>query len=241
MGAQNVGKVFAYWRHLGHKEARALTFMALTALDADKPPVYFGGWAAVAEALGLDPDKKHASASEVFRKTLAALVKAGAVVSSGHARQGVRAEYALALDPAVTFAPLDSGRNGSGRGVSWLEIPRDISRESRESEPSPNESLPQLPQQIVAPHPNESLPQEPQRNVGLSPNEALPPMSTEDPRGGIAEEPHIRTTQSARPKVNGTRAKNHQRDEPPKRSMEDERRKQLDALEKLMAAERKAS
>jgi hypothetical protein len=190
MGAQNVAKVFANWRHLGHREARALTFMANIALDADNPPVYFGGWVAVAEALGLDPEGKRASAQEVFRQTIAALVAAGAVVSSGQARLRVRAEYALALDPAETYEALDSGRSGNGRGISWTSVPREASRQSRESSKRGNDSLPHLPQRNVAPYPNDSLPHVPQQIIGNSPNDSLPPRSTEEPQGGIPEETH---------------------------------------------------
>lgn len=238
MGAQNVAKVFAHWRHLGHKEARALAFMANTALDADKPPVYFGGWVAVAEALGLDPHGKRSSASEVFRKTLAALVKAGAVVSSGQARLGVRAEYALALDPAETFEAADSGKSGNGRGVTWKVVPRGASRESRESRTSPNNSLPHMPQRFVAPSPNDSLPHVPQQTIGNSPNDSLPPRSTEDPQGGIPEEPHRGITPQAsyvtreptRTRGSGCAAMDEQR------SPEDERSRQLRELDALVAA-----
>ena len=55
MGAQNVARVFVHWPHLGHREARLLLYMANVSLDADRPPVYFGGWEAAARALGLDP------------------------------------------------------------------------------------------------------------------------------------------------------------------------------------------
>ncbi len=179
MGAQNVAKVFVHWRHLSHREARALTYMALIALDADKPPVYFGGWKAVADALGLDTENKRASSQEAFRQTIAKLSVAGAVISSGEARLGVRAEYALTLDPGQSYAKWDHGRDGNGRGVTWEPVPRDK---------SPNETLPHVPQQNVAPTPNETLPHVPQQNIGNSPNETLPPMSTEEPLGGIQDE-----------------------------------------------------
>ncbi len=124
MGAQNVAKVFANWRHLSHREARALLFMANMALDADKPPVYFGGWAAVAEALGLSDA---ASARRMTMQVFAALRAAGATVSSGQARINVRAEYALALEPEFTFEP-----KGSGRSVAWVKVPRESVANPRE-------------------------------------------------------------------------------------------------------------
>jgi hypothetical protein len=148
--------------------------MANMALDADKPPVYFGGWQAVASALGLDCEGRRKSAEEVYRKTLASLGTAGAVVSSGQAKLGVRAEYALALDPAMTFEPA-----GTGRNIKWIPLPRTE---------RPNETLPQVPQQNTAPPPNETLGHVPQQNVGERPNETLAPRSTEEPQGGVLEE-----------------------------------------------------
>lgn len=222
MGAQNVAKVFAHWRHLKHREARALTYMALIALDADKPPVYFGGWKAVAEALGLDTEGKRASSQEAFRQTIAQLTSAGAVVSSREARLGVRAEYALTLDPGQSYAKWDHGKAGNGRGISWEPVPRDT---------SPNETLPQVPQQNVAPTPNETLPHVPQQNIVNSPNESLPPMRTEEPQGGLQEE--IRGGVQITKRNHLTYAPTSKKPEPAggRRAIEDQRSQQLAALE----------
>lgn len=227
MGASNVTKVFTNWRHLSHREARALAFMANMALDADKPPVYFGGWQAVASALGLDCEGKRKSAEEVYRKTLASLGTAGAVVSSGQAKLGVRAEYALALDPAMTFEPA-----GTGRNIKWIPLPRTE---------RPNETLPQVPQRNVAPPPNETLGHMPQQNVGNSPNKTLPPRRTEEPQGGVLEEKRGGIPLIQASSLTNARASELQEsDERP--SLEDERSRQLQALEERIAQEeRKAS
>jgi|GEM_PF-5441636 len=224
MGATNVAKVFANWRHLSHRDARALAFMANMALDADKPPVYFGGWEAVAAALGLDCEGKRASAKEVHRQTLASLVAAGAVVSSGQARLRVRAEYALALDPAMTFEP-----EGTGRNIQWTAAPR---------QGRGNETLPHVGQQNIAPRSNESLPHVGQRDVGGRGNETLPPRSTEEPQGGVLEEKHGGVEIANAFSLTNARAS--ELDALAERpSLEDERSRQLAALDQLMAQQEK--
>ncbi|ALQ31221.1 hypothetical protein AA310_05810 [Arthrobacter sp. YC-RL1] len=125
MGASNVAMVFAHWAHLDHREARALTYMANVSLDADFPPVYFGGWEALAAALGADIDSKRESSRRTAVRVLGALAKAGAIVSSGKARTGVRAEYALALDPKFSFVP-----SGTGRNIEWQQVPRTLEPET---------------------------------------------------------------------------------------------------------------
>lgn len=211
MGATNVAKVFANWRHLSHREARALAFMANMALDADKPPVYFGGWVAVASALGLDCEAKRANAQEQFRRTIAGLATSGAVVSSGQAKLGVRAEYALALDPDMTYEPA-----GTGRSIKWISLPRTE---------SPTQKVPHV-------HPPEG---------GERGTLAVPPRSTEEPQGGVLEEKQGETTPSIRPGLNVTRAREDESDRLKKLPPEEEKRRQLNGLEKLMASERKAS
>lgn len=119
MGASNVAKVFEHWPHLRYREKVALLFMANTALDADAPPRYWRGWESLALALGFDISNER-NATEQVRRALADLTEAGAVVSSSRARINIRAEYALALDPAYTFKPC-----GTGREVTWEKIERD--------------------------------------------------------------------------------------------------------------------
>ncbi|SKB86180.1 hypothetical protein SAMN05660916_03018 [Arthrobacter sp. 31Cvi3.1E] len=52
LGAQNVSKAFTLWRSLTDQPFRALTYMALVSMDSDNPPTYWGGRDALAEALG---------------------------------------------------------------------------------------------------------------------------------------------------------------------------------------------
>jgi len=174
VGASNVAKVFTYWRHLNHREARLLTYMANVALDQAVPPVYFGGWEAGATAIGMDPEKKPASSKETFRQAMSLLRAAGAVVTSGQARAGVRAEYALALDPKVTYLPL-----GAGRGISWSEVRRDKA------------TLPQEGQENIAPHNQGHI-----APTGTSPRcergkATLPPRNTQEPQEEYKKEDSI--------------------------------------------------
>lgn len=220
MGAQNVAKVFANWRHLKHREARALLFMANMALDADKPPVYFGGWEAVAAALGLSDA---ASARRMTMQVFAALRAAGATVSSGQARMNVRAEYALALEQEFTYEP-----NGAGRHVAWVQVPRPANR------------VIQKDTQVDAPkrHPRVHG-KDTHQGVPKVQNRVLQkdtPRSTEEPPLGVLEEPHggIQITNAL--SLTNARARELEAlDERP--SIEDERSRQMLALQKLINSE----
>lgn len=124
MGYSNANRAFENWSHLGHRDARLLAYMALCTDDRDEVPVYWGGWAKAASVLGVDPLAQTSNAKEVFRRSIAALRKAGAIVSSGHAGPGYRAEYAITLDPAMT-AQADVAQTGNGRKViHWTLVPR---------------------------------------------------------------------------------------------------------------------
>jgi hypothetical protein len=163
VGASNVAKVFTYWPDLKHRDKVGLIFMANTALDADDPPVYWGGWEALGRALGFDPgdgtdERAAANASEQVRRVIASLAKSGVVVSSARARTHIRAEYALALEPAHTFKA-----TGTGRQVVWVRIPRPI---------SPTEKVGQVPP--------ERCPSFHQKG-GNSPTKKVPPRRTEEP------------------------------------------------------------
>lgn len=146
MGATNVTKVFTYWTHLEHRDARGLAYMANVSIDQHTPPIYFGGWEAVARALGHDAADKPENARRAAVRVIAALSKAGALVSSGQARPGVRAEYALALDPKVTFVP-----KGQGRNVTWEEVPRTTEPETAIVPRRETASVPPPETQNVAP------------------------------------------------------------------------------------------
>lgn len=179
MGASNALLVSNYWKHLGHRDHRLLTFMALVALDTGTPPVYFGGWQACARHLGLDPEANPDSASESFRQVIAKLKRAGAVVPNGAARQGSRAEYALTLDPKTTAVPTVT-RGAAGRPVTMWSV---VHRQDPQSQSSPNESLPLSP--------NDPLPHQSQRSIGLSPNDSLPPRRTEEPLQEYSEDESV--------------------------------------------------
>lgn len=225
MGASNVAKVFANWRHLSHREARALAFMANMALDTDKPPVYFGGWQALAEALGLDCDGKRSNAKEQYRRTIAALVNAGAVISSGQAKLGVRAEYALALDAELTFQPA-----GTGRNIGWTAV----SRTNRGTLTVPHVDNPE-----GAPPSTEKVPHVGPPESGERATHRVPPRSTEEPLGGVLEEKQggIPITKA----VSLTSARERElHDLAGTFSLEDERARQSAALQKLIDAKESA-
>ncbi|MGP5032150.1 hypothetical protein ACTXJG_12055 [Glutamicibacter arilaitensis] len=140
MGASNVAKVFINWSksELTHRDLVALIFMANIALDADEPPVYFGGWDSIADALGDEGDalafKKDPSATpeqlrkakaveEKVRRVMKSLVKAGAIVSAGDARNSTMTDYALCLDRGVTYRPTGRVRTEKGhRRMTWARV-----------------------------------------------------------------------------------------------------------------------
>lgn len=120
MGASNAMQVYFHWPKLiTHRESAALTYMALMSLDGDEPPRFFAEWKALASAIGIDPEGNEELARRNTLKVLSGLKRAGAIVPSGQARTGVRAEYALALDPKYTFRPV-----GAGREVEWERVAR---------------------------------------------------------------------------------------------------------------------
>jgi hypothetical protein len=140
MGASNVAKVFAYWRHLDHREVRGLVYMANTSLDQNEPPVYFGGWEALATALGGDPTRNPSNAKRTAMRVLAELRASGAIVSSGEARFNVRAEYAITLDPNETYEPA-----GKGREISWVKVTRSARVTANDTQEGDSHSHPEKP------------------------------------------------------------------------------------------------
>lgn len=176
MGASNVVAAYAYWRGgLSHRDLHALVFMAVTALDSDRPPVYYGGWEAVAQALGLDLEGNRASAKRTTAKALTALTEAGAITSSGTARAGVRAEYALNLTPGTTYVP-----SGRGRNVTWTERPTTV----RGTAMDPQRGTAVGPQRGTAVDPLQGDRGGPRRGTTMD-----PPRRTQEPHGGAREEP----------------------------------------------------
>lgn len=125
MGYANAMTVFTSWGHLGHRESRLLAYLALVSRDDGRPPVYFGGWEAAARAIGLDPEGNPGSARRNVLKAMSSLTAAGALVPSGAAHTGRRAEYALTLDPARSAVATGATRDGNGRLVTtWAAVDR---------------------------------------------------------------------------------------------------------------------
>jgi hypothetical protein len=113
MGAQLVSRAYAFAveQELSGNEMRLLTWMALKALDADKPPRYFAAREESAVGLGRrvpdepapdDPD--HGAIMQVreaaFQRVKIAtqgLIKAGAIERTRRGREGQRAEFVLSF------------------------------------------------------------------------------------------------------------------------------------------------
>lgn len=134
MGAQLVRLAFVVGpRHeLSSRAFRLLTWVALTALDGDSPPRYFGKRETSAVGLGLTvedaPDPSDPNYAEIERvrsnafkqvqKAFAELVAAGLVQRVGHARAGRTSVYTLHLGATgiaraeargTSSVPLDRG------------------------------------------------------------------------------------------------------------------------------------
>lgn len=108
MGAGNVKSVYASWGHLKDRPMRLLVFMALTALDRDDTPRYFGGWKSLAlSGLGRqvpdiidDATRKEADAiKQDVKRTIQALRHAGAITLLNTPKIGDQANYELHLKP----------------------------------------------------------------------------------------------------------------------------------------------
>ncbi|CAM3632502.1 hypothetical protein E4A47_09845 [Micrococcus flavus] len=140
MGARLALTLYAEWSlHLTPLEMNAAVRMALTARDDGAPPLYYGGWEDIAEALGYrTPGAEHESVRRQTQRVVTKLGRKGLITSSGQARPRVRAEYALNVDPLHRFEP-----TGKGKAVTWTRVPRADPR-LVESRPSPaNGGLPE--------------------------------------------------------------------------------------------------
>ena len=241
MGATNVLAVLRNWPNLEHKEMRALVYMAVKSMDDDVPPRYWGGWENLAVVLGHGTSKPE-TARVLTNRTLSALSKAGAIVSSGQARQGVRAEYALALHPSLTCIP-----TGRGRNIVWQQVSNPNNTEGNGKDPgaglspSGTVTVPQggtltVPLPVTATVPSPVTP-------------TVPPMNNyqEEHQEYIEESNHLG---SLNPPAHGfgqnetpdkknpsTQAKPNRIRLDTNAEVEDERRRQLDKLEQLMAKE----
>lgn len=144
MGYQNVGMVYTFFSKSGlsHRELLALGYLALVADDRSNPPVYFGGWPAIADALGYNGNALHhlktpqtataeelreaKAESEKVRRVMQALRNHGAIVSSDDARTSIHADYALALVPGISWKPGVRYTDERGRlRMSWQKIELD--------------------------------------------------------------------------------------------------------------------
>lgn len=239
MGASNVAAAYAHWRgHLSHRELHALVFMALTSLDADRPPIYFGGWESIAtQALGLDLEGNPASAKRTTFQVLAGLRSKGAASSSGQAHSGVRAVYALNLIPGREYIP-----QGTGRDITWTARERGSatlthSPEDQGAHRSPNRERPAHPS-VSAPHTQMG-----ERPVSKKVSAPLTPRNHDEPQGGTREEPREEPVITSQPNP-GTRVRETRRmndDDPPSQTEDERRNAQAAALRQMFPDEFPAS
>jgi hypothetical protein len=102
MGAGNVKLVYGLWGHLPDRAFRLLAYMALSSLDTDEPPRFWGGREAAAIALGRDLprvldrarsqpatgagveiERQRAAAFQDVKKWTRVLLDAGAIARAG--------------------------------------------------------------------------------------------------------------------------------------------------------------
>lgn len=137
------GEAFAYaarehaaGRPLAHNERLLLLFMAHTALDADRPPRYFGSRERSAVALGrMVPDepsldmadrdrlmRERQNAFSLIKTATRGLVERGAIERVRSGRAGQRAEFVLRFPGAVhlvaSSVPLGRSANVTPWGAS---------------------------------------------------------------------------------------------------------------------------
>lgn len=226
MGATNVAKVFIHWPgKLTHRELAALAFMANISLDRDDPPVYYGGLQALIDALGLaregcSPD----SASRNVKNVVKGLRNAGCIISSGQARQGIRAEYALALDPETTYIPV-----GSGRNINWRRVPRSTFEGEQKVHPTSEQIIHPTSEQKVHPPVNESF--------TLPVNKSFTPRKDLRSNRGIPRNNWDEDNRLSNLSYEGRNSNFGLDDEPENLSPEQERNRQAAALQKLIAQE----
>jgi hypothetical protein len=106
MGAGNVKAVYALWADLPDRPFRVLAYMALTAKDADDPPMFWGGRESLAVAIGrkVSPNDSEASVRTTFRA-----VRSAVKHRRGRRHQARPASRAGVSQPAM---PCSSGRTG---------------------------------------------------------------------------------------------------------------------------------
>lgn len=115
--------VYVQWSGMPDRPFRCLVYMALVSLDTGRPPRYFGGYPALARALGRDtPDtapgdsgdvesqRRWRADMEAVRNAVRQLVAAGAIVCDRAEAPGRGPEYALRLGPTVQAKPVRRSR-----------------------------------------------------------------------------------------------------------------------------------
>jgi hypothetical protein len=143
-------------------EFRLLVHMALTALDTDAVPTYFGSRELSAHGLGraLPPsasDSERASAFQAVKVATSGLLAAGAIRRVRRGREGARARFVLEF----AHSPSDSGR-AEGREFLPLASTDSLPLAGRNSLPLTGRDF--LPDEYEIPTPKE--PQEPQEELG---------------------------------------------------------------------------
>lgn len=91
-----------------HAARLVLVRMAVSAIDKDLEPRYWGGWEPLARALGRRPnidgtwpsDAAELAAQRAVDRAVATLTKSGLIKRLNTPRPGRQAEYLLQLDPA---------------------------------------------------------------------------------------------------------------------------------------------
>ncbi|WP_271395912.1 hypothetical protein [Neomicrococcus lactis] len=120
LGSKLTDEVFDTWPGIKGRDKTALVYMASKSIDGARPPRFFGDWKDLAWAIGYDAwNKNPDTARAAVKQVLKSLRDAGVIVTSGNAGLGVKAEYALSLEPGVTYVPVTNGRH-----VEWNPVER---------------------------------------------------------------------------------------------------------------------
>lgn len=191
--------VFTHWAKepLTPLEKLALTYMANTSLDADVPPVYFGGSASLADALGEDGNalrnrytpveddeerkmqqRKAKAVEEKMRRIIASLCNAGAVVSSNDAHRSRSNDYALCLDPDISYKPIKRVQTNKGLRMTWERV---------DNSKCPTEPVGHPSKESVG-HKHKNCGALSKESVGQHPTKTVGPRSKEDPTNEHMEE-----------------------------------------------------
>lgn len=120
MGAGLVKAAYAAADAIGmreHAPMRVYLYMAVTALDSDPEPVFYGGRDALATALAAPRDE---SGYRTTGKAVRSLVERGLITAVGKGAPGRHARYRL-LDGRGGFLTVDTGTSGSSVATATQE------------------------------------------------------------------------------------------------------------------------